>query len=158
MATIDDILTTLQNSSVAHAVSKSDHMVGATLQIVHVLGFILLLASLVLISLRVLGLAFKAQPVAEVSKDATRLNRIGLALAVITGTLMFVASPKLYYYKWAFELKMVLLIVAVIIQTTLFRKVSTHETPNPLLAKTSVALSILVWFGIGLAGRTIGFI
>ncbi|MEJ1962337.1 MAG: hypothetical protein WDO56_12650 [Gammaproteobacteria bacterium] len=34
-----DVLKALQNSAVAHAVSKSNHMVGAGLQIVHVLGF-----------------------------------------------------------------------------------------------------------------------
>src|SRR5690606_21129229 len=35
---VDDILIAVQSSPVAHAVSKSDHLVGATLQILHVLG------------------------------------------------------------------------------------------------------------------------
>lgn len=155
---INDVLTQIQNSSLAHAISKSDHLVAASLQIVHVLSFVLLLASLVLISLRVLGLALKQQPVSQVAQDATRLIWLGLALAVTSGTLMFVASPKLYFYKWAFELKMLLLVVAVIVQTTLFRKVAASETPNAHLARASVALSLVVWFGIGMAGRVIGFI
>jgi small-conductance mechanosensitive channel len=153
-----EVLTALQNSAVAHAVSKSNHMVGAGLQIVHVLGFILLLASLVLVSLRLLGLAFADQPISKIGRDATRLIWLGLALAVISGTLMFVSSPRMYYYNPAFELKMLLLIVAVLVQVLLLRRVTAIDSPTPALARTSVALSLVFWFGVGLAGRIIGFI
>ena len=152
------VLKAIQDSAVAHAVSKSNHMVGAGLQIVHVLGFILLLSSLVLISLRLLGLAFVEQPISKVGRDATRLIWVGLALAVVSGTLMFVSSPRMYYYNPAFELKMLLLIVAVLIQVLFLRRVAANDSPAPALARTSVALSLVFWFGVGLAGRIIGFI
>ncbi len=153
-----DVLGAIQNSSVAHAVSKTNHMVGAGLQIVHVLGFIVLLAALVLISLRLLGLVFADQPVSKVGRDATRLIWLGLALAVISGTLMFVSNARMYYYNPAFELKMLLLIVAVLVQVLLLRRVTANDSPSPALARTSVALSLVFWFGVGLAGRIIGFI
>ena len=153
-----DMLAAIQNSAVAHAVSKSNHMVGAGLQIVHVLGFIVLLSSLVLISLRLLGLVFADQPISKVGRDATRLIWLGLALAVVSGTLMFVSSPRMYYYNPAFELKMLLLIVAVLVQVLLLRRVTVNDSPTPALVRTSVALSLVFWFGVGLAGRVIGFI
>ena len=153
-----EILTAIQNSAVAHAVSKSNHMVGAGLQIVHVLGFILLLSSIVLISLRLLGLAFAQQPISKVGRDATRLIWIGLALTVVSGTLMFVSSPRMYYYNPAFGLKMLLLIAAVLIQVLLLRRVSANDSATPALARATVALSLASWFGVGLAGRIIGFI
>jgi hypothetical protein len=152
------ILIAIQNSAVAHAVSKSNHMVAAGLQIVHVLGFILLLSSIVLISLRLLGLAFAQQSISKVGRDATRLIWIGLALTVVSGTLMFVSSPRMYYYNPAFELKMLLLIAAVLVQVLLLRRVSANDSPTPALARTTVALSLASWFGVGLAGRIIGFI
>src|SRR5215831_9358164 len=105
MAT-SEVLVAIQNSAVAHAISKSNHMIGAGLQIVHVLGFILLLSSIVLVSLRLLGLVFVLQPVASIGRDAARIIWLGLALTAISGTLMFVSSPQLYYYNPAFELKM----------------------------------------------------
>lgn len=152
------VLTAIQNSVIAHAVSKSNHMVAAGLQIVHVLGFILLLSSIVLISLRLLGLAFAQQPISKVGRDATRLIWIGLALTVASGTLMFVSSPRLYYYNPAFELKMLLLVAAVLVQVLLLRRVSANDSPTPALVRTTVALSLISWFGVGLAGRIIGFI
>ena len=152
------ILTALQNSAVAHAISKSNHMVGAGLQIVHVIGFIVLLSSIVLICLRLLGVVFAQQPIPKVARDATRLIWLGLALTVASGTLMFVSSPRMYYYNPAFELKMLLLIAAVGVQVLLLRRVCANESPTPALARATVALSLASWFGVGLAGRIIGFI
>jgi hypothetical protein len=154
---VDSVLTAIQNSGVAHAISKSNHLVAAGLQIVHVLGFVVLLASLVLLSLRLLGMVFKKQPLEQVSRDAIRLIWWGLAIAVISGTLMFVSSPKLYFFKEVFQLKMLLLIVAVIVQVTLFRKVIAGNH-SPSVARSIVALSLVAWFGIGMAGRAIGFV
>ena len=156
--TTNEVLTFIQNSPVAHAVSKSNHMVGAGLQIVHVLGFILLLAALLMLSLRLLGLILKKQPLPQVARDATRLIWVGLGAAVASGVLMFVSTPKLYYFNWAFELKMALFLAAIIVQLALFRRVAASESPSPALARTAVALSLLSWFGVGLAGRMIGFI
>ena len=63
---VHDILTAIQNSPIAHAISKTDHMVGAGLQIIHVMGLVLFLASLVLISLRLLRWVLADQPIDDV--------------------------------------------------------------------------------------------
>src|SRR6187399_3275603 len=140
--TTDSVLTAIQNSPVAHLISKSNHLVGAGLQVVHVIGFIALLASLVLISLRLLNLVLKQQPLSDVTRDANRLFYIGLALTVASGVLMFVSTPKLYYYKAAFELKMLLFITALLIQFAVFRRVAASSSPHPVLARTTVAASL----------------
>ncbi len=72
-----DVLTWLQDSALAHAISKTDHLVGAGLQIIHVMGLVALLASLVLISLHLLGLAFKHQPTADIAREATQAGVAG---------------------------------------------------------------------------------
>lgn len=153
-----EILDWLQNSALAHAVSKTDHLVGAALQIVHVMGLVALLASLVLISLHLLGLAFKHQPTTDIAKEATKLVWLGLALTALSGTLMFIATPKLYFYNPAFRLKMVLFFVAVIVQLALFRKTATQTAPSPVFARASVGISLAAWFSVAMAGRMIGFI
>jgi cytochrome bd-type quinol oxidase subunit 2 len=158
MSSVDTILTQLQTSTLGHAISKSHHLVGASLQIVHVLAFVLLLASLVLISLRLLGVAFNRQPVQQVARDATRLIWLGLALTLVSGSLMFIASPKLYFHNSAFDLKMLLLLAAVLVQLTLFRTVARHAAPPPRFTRASVSVALLLWFGVAFAGRIIGFI
>ena len=157
MATLD-VLTWLQDSPLAHAISKTDHLVGAGLQIVHVMGLVALLASLVLISLHLLGLAFKQQPITEIARESTRLVWFGLALTALSGTLMFIATPKLYFYNPAFRLKMILFFVAVIVQLALFRRAAASDSPSPAFARVTVGVSLAAWFSVAMAGRMIGFI
>lgn len=158
MSSTVEILTALQNSALGHAIGKSNHLVGATAQIFHVLGFVLLLASLVLLNLRLAGIALKSQSIPQLSREPIRLIWLGLASAVISGILMFVSAPLLYWANPAFILKLWLLAGAVLLQVTLYRRVVSQEAPNPLLAKAAIAFSLLLWFGVGVAGRAIGFI
>jgi hypothetical protein len=152
------ILTAIQDSRVAHAISKTDHLVAAGLQIIHVLGLIFFLASLVLISLRVVGWALADQPVPQVARDTSKLMWAGLALTALSGTLMFIATPKLYYFNWAFGLKMALVLCAIIVQATLFRRVARSTAPSLSFVRTSVGLTVACWFSVAMAGRMIGFV
>jgi hypothetical protein len=153
-----DVLDWIQRTALSHWISKSNHLLIAGFQVIHVMGFILLLASLVLISLRLLGLIFKQQTVPQVAKEATRLIWVGLAMAVGTGVLMFIGSPRHYFYNRAFDVKMLLLLLAVLVQALLFGKVAASEAQKPWLARTAVALSLVFWFAVSMAGRAIGFV
>jgi hypothetical protein len=144
--TILEILTAIESSALAHAISKTDHLVGAGLQVIHVLGLIFFLASLVLISLRAVGWALADHSIAEVARDTSRLLWIGLGLTVLSGTLMFIATPRLYYFNWAF------------VQLTLFRRVAKAASPSAAFVRFSVGLSVLSWFGVAMTGRMIGFV
>jgi hypothetical protein len=151
-------LNWIQSTALSHWISKSNHLLIAGFQVIHVMGFILLLASLVLISLRLLGLILKQQTVPQVAREATRLIWIGLAMAVGTGILMFIGSPRHYFYNPAFDVKMLLLLAAVIVQALLFGRVAASEAQKPWLARTAVGLSLVFWFAVSMAGRAIGFV
>jgi hypothetical protein len=155
---IVDALTAIQISGFARAITKSNHLVIAVLQIIHVFAFLLLLSSLVLMSLRLWGLVLQRQSIPQVTQGPTRLFWFGLSLAVISGALMFVTGTKHYYYNRAFDAKMLLLLTAVVIQLALFHRVALSESPRPVLAKASVAFSLVFWFGVAIAGRAIGFV
>jgi len=155
---VADLLTAIQKTPLSRTLAGADHLVMAGLQVVHVVGFILLLASAVLISLRVLGWVLKQTPVAEVARDTLRLLWLGLTLAVLSGVLMFIGAPRHYFYNPAFTTKMVLLLAAVIVQAVVFTRIATSETPRPLLARVGVAVTLIFWFSVSLAGRAIGFV
>jgi hypothetical protein len=156
--TVADTLAGIQNSILSHAISKSDHLLIAAFQVAHVIGFVLLLAALVLVSLRLLGVLLTRQTVPQVAEQALRLLWMGLVLAVASGTLMFIGSPRHYYYNPAFEIKMGLLFAAIIVQAVLFRRVVHANRASPWLTRASVALSLALWFAVSMAGRAIGFV
>lgn len=155
---LHNLLLALQNSALAHAVSKADHLVGAGLQIVHVLGFVLLLASVVLLGLRLAGRAFAGQRPAALYRDTAPLLWLGLALTVVSGVLMFAASPVLYAYKPIFSIKLGLLLAALVIHLLLIRPALRNDPPHAPLATPRAALALAAWFGVGVAGRIIGFV
>jgi hypothetical protein len=153
-----EVLNVLQNSFIGQSVAKSNHLVGATFQVFHVLGFVVLLASVALINLRLLGYGLRAQTAPQIASDTNLLIWLGFGFAVVSGTAMFFSAVELYYFNPAFKLKLLLLAAATVLQVTLFKKVVSTETPNPTLAKISVFLSVVLWFGVGLAGRAIGYV
>lgn len=156
--TTDQILAAIAHTPLARAIAKSDHLVTAAVQSVHVVGFVLLLASLTLIDLRLLGLVLTQRPVSEISRDASRLMWLGVILTVSSGGLLFLTGPSHYYYNPAFDLKMILLLAALLVNVTALQRVMKHDAPPPLQAKIAAILSLILWFGVSWAGRAIGFV
>ncbi len=152
------VLNDIQHSSIGQLIGESNHLVIAALQVVHVFGVLLLLASLTLISLRLLGLALSHWSLPSLSREPGRLLWIGLGLAAGSGVLMFISGPAHYFYNRAFQIKMVCLLCALAVHTLGFRRLAARESCRPLLTRAVVGLSLLLWFSVGIAGRAIGFI
>ena len=79
----------------------------------------------------------------------------------VSGLLMVANGPVRYYYNPAFRLKMVLFIVAVlfhfILQVTAARR-SPARIAKSWWLKTGAVFSLILWLGIGVAGRAIGYV
>ena len=61
---------------------------------------------------------------------------LGLTLTALSGTLMFIATPKLYYFNPAFRWKMLLFFIAVVVQLALFRRAASQESPSPRVCES----------------------
>ncbi len=147
---VRDTLIWLQGTPLAHAVSKSNHLVGAGLQVVHIVGFILLLAAVVLLALRGFGLTLPGVTRERLQQVFAPILWTGVGLTVLSGGVMFVSAPLLYFYNRVFETKMLLFAVAVVAQILLLRL-----RPGPGVA---AVVSLVLWFAVSFAGRAIGFV
>lgn len=154
--TFRDFLYWLQGTPLAHFISKSHHLVGAALQVVHIVGFVSLLAAVVLLALRAFGFVLPGVPAERLQREISRFLWGGLALTVVSGTFMFVSAPLLYADRKAFVVKMALLLVAALAQAVLFRV--GRSGPTPRWRIYAAATSFSLWFGVGIAGRAIGFL
>jgi hypothetical protein len=149
-------LESLQSSSVGHLISGSDHLVGAAVQIVHIGGIVSLLTAVLLVALRLLGLGLKQQSLADVEKLARPFLWWGLAATIVSGTLFFISTAVIYATKEALQIKIVLLVLALLLQFGLIRRLVAHPASKALSTGAAVA-SLALWFSVGLAGRAIGF-
>ena len=154
----ESIFKELQNSSLSQTISQLDSITGAFAQLFHIAGFLLILTGVLLVNLRLVGLGLNRQSIPSLAKATKPLIIYGLLLLVFSGLFTFLPSATLYYPNPAFWLKFILLGFALLIQFTLYRKVTSVETPNRILAGLTAVLSLFLWFGVAFAGRAIGFL
>jgi hypothetical protein len=70
--------------------------------------------------------------------------------------LFFISTAVIYATKEALQIKIVLLVLALLLQFGLIRRLVAHPASKALSSGAAVA-SLVLWFGVGLAGRAIGF-
>jgi hypothetical protein len=72
---------------------------------------------------------------------------------------MVVATAVRCYGNTSFWIKMALLAIALIFHFTYFRKLVRRDDANiaPGTGKLAAAVALMLWFGVGMAGRSIGF-
>jgi hypothetical protein len=153
-----EIAELLQHTTLGQAMRQAPESAVLGIQIGHVLGLILLLTTLVLINLRLLGWGLRDLPLPQVVRATRKGLWLGLSLAIGSGTLLFLSAPVHYAGNAAFVPKMALLAAALLVQVSLFTVATRRASPGPLLARSTAVLSLTLWFGVGLAGRAIGFV
>lgn len=156
--TFVQILGWVQESYLITQLRGANHLVIEITEVLHVMGLVSFLAALVLVNLRLLGFGLRAVPHPQIAAAAAPLLWGGLALTVLTGTTLFLSGPVRYFNNSAFVPKMIFLGLALVVQLTLYRKVTRTARVAPWLAQVSAILSLSLWLGVGLLGRAIGYV
>jgi len=147
-----------QDSSLGAMIRESVWMF-PIIEAVHLLALALIGGAVLIVDMRLAGLALRRQPAAMVARDAEPWLIGSLVVMIITGVLLFVSEALKCYYSPPFWLKMSFLALAIAFTFTLRRKVAFagDTLVAPWRMKTVAALSVLLWSGVGLMGRGIGF-
>ncbi len=153
-----ELFQAVQNSDIAIALGQAPLFFGILAQLFHIGGLVLLLTSILLVNLRLLGVGFTWFSAPQLAQYTKPFIYTGLLFLILSGVFMLAPSAALYEPNPAFWIKLKLFAVALIIQFTLYRAVSTSENPNRVLAVTTAIVSLVLWFSVGLAGRAIGFV
>ena len=132
----------------------------AGLEVVHLFGLTILLGSIVMLSLRFWGLTMRKHPIGLVARELAPATAVGLIIVISSGVLMFVSGAVRYYISGAFQFKMLCFVVANIVHFSLYVKVtrSSDIRPDPLWIKIMGVVALLLWVGVGAAGRAIAFL
>lgn len=155
-------LSDLESSGLAQWVNTN----GATYPIVesfHVIAIALVFGTILIVDLRMLGLASTNRPFTRVAHDLLHLTWGGFVLAVITGILLFLPNASSIYINVNFQIKMVLLLLAginmFVFELVTARNSSVWDTsvPPPNAVRIAGLLSVCLWLGVIVFGRLIGF-
>lgn len=136
---------------------NSSELIFPTLEVLHIAGFAVLVGTIAMVDFRLLGLGLMRQKVSEVARDLGPWTLTGLALVLLSGPMMFSSDPDMYYLNWAFQIKMALLLVAIIFHYTVHRRVALSEATG-FGSKAVACVSLALWVGIVFSGIWIAFV
>lgn len=130
----------------------------------HVVSITLMLGAILMLDLRVLGLAANGYAVSRMSSELVPWSAVAFFVATLTGTAMFITRASAHVLNPAFQIKMLLILVAginiAIFHFHVFRTVPQWDNSAraPASARMVAGASLFLWCGAMLAGRWVGHV
>jgi hypothetical protein len=155
-----ELLLASGESGIARALRASGTLY-ASMNAAHILGLALLVGAILPLDMRIAG-AFRSVALADLARVLRPVAVTGLALATLTGALLFTVNPADYLANPAFRLKLLLLLAALanliaIERSPAFHRARAGHPPGTALRAGALA-SAMLWIATLLAGRWIGFL
>ena len=151
-----EFLKSIQGLSVSQVV-RASLWVFPALECLHLYSMIFLIASVATFDMRLMGfkLVREAQSISKMAKLVLKLATICFLINFVTGALLFGSKATDYYVNWAFQLKLLLIVIAGTYHWVLFKRASKwDEIPeHGKMSGTAGIASILLWVGVIEIGR-----
>jgi len=157
-----DFISYFEDSGLADNIREND-VLFPLIESVHVLAICLVVGSILVVDLRLLGLASVNRSVTRVTSGILPFTWSAFAVAAASGTLLFISNATKYLGNGYFVAK-IFLICAAGLNMAIFHGISGRDLPRwenetvlPLPARLAGGLSILLWISVVTCGRWIGF-
>jgi hypothetical protein len=159
---ISELCVWIDQTALSQAIQVTKWVV-PLVQTVHILAIAVVASSVFMIDLRLVGLFWADRPLHEVSSRFLPLVWWPLLILLATGIIMIFGEPARELKNPAFQLKMALLVAALLV-TGLFQLLQRRDAAfgdlraGARLAPAAVAIvSMLLWSAIVFAGRWIAY-
>lgn len=157
-----DILHAIESSGVALYFRQSLWLYPAV-EIIHIIGFSVLVGAACLFDLRLIGLARKL-PVDECIRHLIRWARISFIAVLPSGIILFAVDATSIGVNPAFRIKLLLILLAGL-NAALFHLYTARTIDDwnvgkmpPAGARIAGICSIILWFGVIACGRLIAYL
>jgi hypothetical protein len=127
------------------------------LECVHIIAFALSIGTIAIVDFRLLDIGMRRQTPADLLKDTSSWTLVGIVIMLLSGLLLFSSDPDMYYLNLAFLIKIFCLLLAIVFNYTIHRKVARSETP-PGSGKLVACVSLGLWGAVVFGGIFIAFI
>jgi hypothetical protein len=145
-----------ETNPVLDAMIRNQWMFPAT-ECVHILAFAVSIGTIAVVDLSLLNLGFGDKVAAVIYRSVKPWTLLSLLVVVFSGFLLFTTDPDHYYINSAFQVKVSLLILALIWNYTIHRKIARSDVSPGPLRKLVGGVSLALWVSIVFGGLFIGF-
>ena len=141
----------LEETTVATMIGQSVVLTGL-MSAIHLIGLTLIVGGSLVIWLRLLGVLLAEHSISSIAVTVNRGAIFGLAISLTTGLLLFAPSATAAYANSTFQIKMMLLLSALLFHSTIFRRVVRCEEPIGLSLRLMGSIGPMLWFAVAVAG------
>jgi hypothetical protein len=157
MRTLLPFFTWCDSTAVGQAIRDSRFLF-PIIESFHLLALTVLLGTILVLNLRLLGAGLRSQPIPLVARSLAPLTFWSLMVMLATGSLLFCSEALKCYDSPPFFVKMVALFLAIVFHWTVFRpSINAPTEPQRPRRIATATGSMILWFGVAVAGRAIGF-
>ena len=152
----------LQQTRFATAISESEWLF-PLIEGSHILTLPLSVGMILMLDLRLLGIAFCDGPGTKLVLNAMRWCKIGFVVMFLTGGLLLVTQAGKAYGNPFFRTKLTFLLLlginAAVYQKLFFPRMAKWDSASevPAGAKFCAGFSLLLWIGVIVCGRTMAY-
>ena len=134
----------------------------AFLQAIHIMAVAMVGSSVLMIDLRVLGVAGRSQTMQQVAHRFVPWLWGGLFVLIVTAIPLIIAEPERDLTNWTFQLKMAMIAAGIAITVGFERSVrrsadSWEHSASHRLATALAIATMLLWVAIAISGRWIAY-
>ena len=150
----------LERTSLSVAINES-LWAFAVVEAIHLVALAVIGGAVLVVDLRLLDLAFQEQRVGDVARVAQPWFVWSLAAMLLTGFVLFLSlAASKYYVHDYFWVKMYFLAGAMLFSFLIRQRVIMGDDAraNSALGKVVAIVSLVLWSGVGFAGKAIGYI
>ena len=124
-------------------------LISVVIWLIHYLSAFLTVGAMVMVDLRVLGIAGKNQSMTQVSKIYAPWMWLGIGLLTFTGLLMLAGDAVLFCDNGVFGVALLTTALAVLSGIIITKKIPSWDSPAgaPLSGKLLALVSVLLWLG-----------
>jgi hypothetical protein len=159
---LNEICVWLDHTALSQAIQVTNWVV-PTVQTIHILAIAVVASSVLMLDLRLIGVFWADRPLKDVSSRFLPLVWWPLLVLLATGAIMIIAEPTRSLKNPAFQLKMALLVAALMV-TALFQLLQRRNAAfgdlrsgSRAAATTVAVVSMLLWSAIVFSGRWIAY-
>jgi uncharacterized membrane protein len=134
-----------------------------TLETIHVIAIVTVFGTIAIMDMRLIGLTSRDTPVSAMSRETLWLTWGAFALALATGSLLFISKATSYMINPYFLVKMGLIVLAglnmALFHVLTWKTVAQWDSAPrvPMSARIAGYGSLALWIGVLFCGRVIGF-
>jgi hypothetical protein len=125
---------------------------------VHIASFALAIGTIALVDLSLLGVGLQRKAAAEIARSTGLWTLTGLVLIIFTGLLLFASDPDMYLRNSSFRFKITCLVLAIVYNYTIHRKVALSESGSGMGTKLVAGVSLALWISVVFGGLFIAFV